>query len=522
MHPRAVQLLHRILAPLIHGLYRLWCLTLRIEEFGREPMDELERQGKPMVFILWHDEFFPLMALRRKLRIIAIVSRSNDGEFLARLLESLGLKTARGSSSRKGLTALLRMAQLMRNEGWHSCIAPDGPRGPRHQVKDGALFLAMRTPAHIVPIRIYMEKPFVFNSWDRFQLPRPFSRVRIVVTEPYLPAASAITPENLAQERDVLQEKLDKDSPAAHWEERQGLKYRLLRACAGFLHRLSPSTLRRLASVCSFFFWHCLPARRNEAVAAITKHLHLPEHEARRIARASFTENFLSFLEIFHVDLFHTEQSVHTLYSPETVAMLQREKAPIVVATAHLGSWELMPGLATDLVPGRKGMVIVRRQKDADLNRLMAELRGARGMQATDHRQATEVVLPHLREGGVAAFLVDHNCNRREAVFLPFLEDTAAVNVGPALLALRSRAAVFPVFLLRDGRGGHILHLMDPLHTADLTGSVAERLRVIAAFYTDAVAEMVRKYPEQWFWMHRRWKTREKKGEETPPQEDAS
>jgi KDO2-lipid IV(A) lauroyltransferase len=131
-------------------------------------------------------------------------------------------------------------------------------------------------------------------------------------------------------------------------------------------------------------------------------------------------------------------------------------------------------------------------------------------MLVIDHRQASSTVLPNLRARGVAAFLVDHNSSRKESVFLPFLGDVAAVTIGPASLALRTKAAVYPVFLLRDGKGGHILHILPPLRTATLAGPVKERLRRIAAFYTDAVAEMVRQYPEQWFWMHKRWKTREK------------
>lgn len=287
------------------------------------------------------------------------------------------------------------------------------------------------------------------------------------------------------------------------------MRYKLLRFLAARMSGLSWNTLRRIAGVLAFCFWHLAPARRNEAVEAIEKHLQVSHEEARRIARRSFQENFLSFLEIFHAGRFHTDTCVSVLYTPEVKELLQAETAPIVIATAHLGAWEMMPGLATDLLPDREGLVVVRRQHDEALNRLMAELRGARGMRAVDHRRATRVVLPSLRKGGVTAFLVDHNANRQESVFLPFLADTAAVNMGPASLALRTKAAVYPVFLLRDGKGGYILHLLKPLHTADLQGGIPDRIRQIAAFYTDAVASMVRAYPEQWFWMHRRWKTRE-------------
>jgi KDO2-lipid IV(A) lauroyltransferase len=286
--------------------------------------------------------------------------------------------------------------------------------------------------------------------------------------------------------------------------------YRFLHSLTLRLSRLSPGTLRRLARIMAALAWRLMPARRKAAIAAIEKHLHRSRKEATAVARRSFEENFLSFLEIFHAGRFPTPVSVSQVVTPEGMALLQEETGPIVVTTAHLGSWELMPGLASDLLPDRPGMAVVRSQKNPTVNRLMAELRGARGMQVVDHRQASGLVVPHLRRNGLTALLVDHNTSRREAIFLPFLEDTAAVTLGPALLALRTKAAVFPVFLVRDGAEKHLLYIGKPLHTARLTGSLSERARAVARFYTDAVAEIVRKHPEQWFWMHRRWKTRPK------------
>jgi len=289
------------------------------------------------------------------------------------------------------------------------------------------------------------------------------------------------------------------------------MQYTLMRFFASLLYRLPWRALRVMASFMGGVFWYAATVRRTEAIQAVEKHLKVPHEEAARIARQSFTENFLSFLEIFHAGKSFTDQSALIVHTPESKAAILAETAPIVIATAHIGSWEKMPGLAADALSGRKCMVVVRRQKNRNLNRLMAELRGARGMLIVDHRKASDIVLPGLRAGSVAAFLVDHNTSRKEAVFLPFFEDIAAVNVGPASLALRTKAAVYPVFVIRDGKGGHILHIFPPLHTATLKGSIKERVQAIAVFYTDAVAEMVRRYPEQWLWMHRRWKTREKK-----------
>ena len=199
----------RLVAPLIHALYRLWCSTLRIRESNRAPLDSLAADGKPMVLCLWHDELFSLMHVRRDLRIVTLVSQSRDGEFLARLLQALGLLTARGSSSRGGASALLQAARLMREEKYNGCLTVDGPRGPRHQAKDGAVFLAFHASAPIVPIRLFMEKAKVFRSWDRFQLPLPFSRVHIIFGEPYYVSPTELSPEALERERLDLQKRLN-------------------------------------------------------------------------------------------------------------------------------------------------------------------------------------------------------------------------------------------------------------------------------------------------------------------------
>ena len=198
-----------ILAPFTNITYRVWCSTLRITQTGREPVNRLEAQKQPMVFPIWHDELFALMHVRGTLRIITVVSQSRDGEYLARLLQALGLVTARGSSSRGGIRALLQAARFMREENYNACITVDGPRGPRHVVKPGAIFLAFRTPAYLVPIRVFIEKAKVFRSWDRFQLPLPFSRVHVAWGEPYRVSAENLNEEALEHECRELESRLN-------------------------------------------------------------------------------------------------------------------------------------------------------------------------------------------------------------------------------------------------------------------------------------------------------------------------
>ena len=202
-----------LLAPLITAFYRLWCATLRINEVGREVPDALWEKETPMVIPIWHDELFTLIHVRKNLKLVTVVSQSRDGEYLARLLESLRIRTARGSSSRGGIGALLKAARIMREEGRSCVITVDGPRGPRHEAKQGAVILAHRVPALVQPIRLFPERAIVFRSWDRFQLPVPFSRVHIVFGEPYSLRVKELTEETLEAERIELERRLEASGP---------------------------------------------------------------------------------------------------------------------------------------------------------------------------------------------------------------------------------------------------------------------------------------------------------------------
>lgn len=102
---------------------------------------------------------------------------------------------------------------------------------------------------------------------------------------------------------------------------------------------------------------------------------------------------------------------------------------------------------------------------------------------------------------------IDHNTSRSEAFFLPFLGEEAAVNKGPAVLAVRAKALVWPIALIRDGDRYRII-IEEPLDTALLEGDAEEKALAVAAFYTEANERMVRRAPDQWFWMHNRWKTK--------------
>lgn len=198
-----------LLAPFILFFYRLWCSTLRITESERERVNGLASSGSVMMFSSWHGELFPLIYIRRSLRIVAIVSQSTDGEYVARLMESMDIRTVRGSSSRGGVKALLKASLLMRREGYSCSISVDGPRGPLHVAKPGAVILAFRASAYVVPVRVFMKRRKQFSSWDRFLLPWPFSRVHVAWGEPYIVEVADLSGYSVDQERGRLEQKLN-------------------------------------------------------------------------------------------------------------------------------------------------------------------------------------------------------------------------------------------------------------------------------------------------------------------------
>ncbi len=292
-----------------------------------------------------------------------------------------------------------------------------------------------------------------------------------------------------------------------HKINRLGL--RLLRLLGGLIACGGYSFAQKAGSFLGFAMWHALPSRRKLATETIRDRLGLPDETAGNIARQSFKHNARSFLEIFLVKKFGFANNPKLAPLPPEMLAMMADPGPIVAVTAHLGAWELLAGLAGEVIEkGRPHQVVTRNQGNRTLNAYIAELRGGRGTETVGHRNAAPAVLAGLKKNGLTAFLVDHNSTRSESVFLPFLGLEAAVNFGPALLALRAKANVYPIFLLRGQDGLYHLRVGSPLNTATLRGSINDRTRLIAEFYTAEVEKAVREHPEQWFWMHKRWKTR--------------
>lgn len=178
-----MSLRHRVAGRTARLIIDALLATVRFRVEGRERYTELVAGGESVIFALWHGRLLPLTYYHRGGRIAALISRSGDGEYIARVVEGWGYRTARGSSSRGGGAALREMVRLAR-EGWSLAVTPDGPRGPRQRLNPGVITAAQLTGLPIVPLSAGCSRAWWPGSWDRFCVPKPFSTVRVLYGDP--------------------------------------------------------------------------------------------------------------------------------------------------------------------------------------------------------------------------------------------------------------------------------------------------------------------------------------------------
>lgn len=199
---------------MVKGICRMQNVELRIANC------ECQTRGSKIqvIYAFWHGQQFLLVPYMRQRDILLMSSLSKDGEYQARILQGFGYRIVRGSSAKGGIRGLVGMIRGMKDG--HDCgLAVDGPIGPIHEPKEGIIFLARKTGAYIVPLVSTAGSKWIFEAaWDKYILPKPFSRGLIVFGQPYKPENDT----SVQQECDILRQRLNALSREA--EEMQGEK----------------------------------------------------------------------------------------------------------------------------------------------------------------------------------------------------------------------------------------------------------------------------------------------------------
>ena len=188
--PHRAKWYQRWLAALIYGVTRAVSATLRYELVDPSGYFNHHSHNR-ILFVFWHNRLALAATLWRRFvldraperKIAGLISASKDGGLLVAIFHYFGIEPVRGSSSRRGPQALREMVSKA-EAGYDLAITPDGPRGPCYQVQEGPIYLAQLTGLVIIPISYHITWKIQLKSWDRFQIPLPFSRCALVVGQP--------------------------------------------------------------------------------------------------------------------------------------------------------------------------------------------------------------------------------------------------------------------------------------------------------------------------------------------------
>ncbi|MDO8734951.1 MAG: lysophospholipid acyltransferase family protein [Elusimicrobiota bacterium] len=178
-----MNLLDRILIWL--GVFYIWLVgrTSKVVVKNSAEYEALEKNKKPVIYAVWHGRQIFLLWSHRKRNVYLLISQSKDGGYIAAIVNKLGLKTVRGSSSKDGVNALVGMIKKGK-EGFSLAFTPDGPRGPLCEVQPGVILAAQKTGLPIIPLASSSKRKFVVRNWDEFHIPYPFNKVAVCHGQP--------------------------------------------------------------------------------------------------------------------------------------------------------------------------------------------------------------------------------------------------------------------------------------------------------------------------------------------------
>ncbi len=152
--------------------------TTKIYWFKTDEAKQLEDSGAGIIYAAWHNQQLFLLYPYKYQKIAALISQSSDGEYIARVLPHFGMIAVRGSTSRGGARAIIKLMQAAR-KGYRPMLTPDGPRGPIYTVQPGILFLAKKLGWPIIPVGTALSHKFKAGSWDRMRVPLPFGKTAL-------------------------------------------------------------------------------------------------------------------------------------------------------------------------------------------------------------------------------------------------------------------------------------------------------------------------------------------------------
>lgn len=292
-------------------------------------------------------------------------------------------------------------------------------------------------------------------------------------------------------------------------------EYVMVRASEGLLWPLPLSGIRAFGRFMGWLTWrldrrHRVVAEENAGWA-----LGLGPAEARRFVRRVYRNSGMTSAECLMLPYILRRYGIASLSRFEGVEHLKEALAKgrgLIFLTAHIGNWEL-GGLALAEQSGGKLLSIARTLDNPLLERHLSRIRHQLGQTVVDRKGALRHIIQALRGGGVVGLLIDQN-QRKDGVFVDYFGRLASTTPSAAIIALRYDVPVIAGYAVRCADGKFEMHC-DPPFDLIRTGDTEKDVTANTAMFTRRIEDWVRRYPDQWAWLHSRWKTR-------PPEEKAA
>ena len=262
---------------------------------------------------------------------------------------------------------------------------------------------------------------------------------------------------------------------------------------------------RRLANLLTFLAFDLLKIRREYVISTIMEHLGQNREIATQTGREAFFNFLFNAFEMAGLKFLDDEKLKQKIACDDLEHLqeaLSHKKGAIIIS-GHFGLWELVPPWLS--LNDFDVTVVVRRQNNPEADRWMEEMRQRHGAHTTDSGYSIREILKSLRKGHILALMVDQD-NGKQGIFVRFFKKWASAPTGPAAISLRTGAPIVPLALFPDFQGKHRLKIFPPIYPENFSSDVSGQQKLTAT-YTEIIEKMIASQPQQWFWLHRRWKT---------------
>jgi KDO2-lipid IV(A) lauroyltransferase len=285
------------------------------------------------------------------------------------------------------------------------------------------------------------------------------------------------------------------------------LQYLLLKGFSLFINLLPEGFALGCGKQLGNMFFHLDWKRRKVAL----ENLHLafgrekPKEELLAIAQGAYQNLGMMAIEFFRIPKMDVEtfKKKVTIEGLEEALKLLEKGRGMLLLLSHFGNWEMM-GIMSKLI-GDPILVLAKpMKKNKRVDQYITEIRNAAGLEVVSTIKASRTVIKALSKNRIVGILIDQRAKRSEGVWADFFGKKAPTTPGLAVLAMKTGAPVVPVFMVRNGFGKHRMIIQNPLDLVH-TGDIKKDVEANTQLFNHTLESMIRQYPDQWFWVHRRW-----------------